>query len=207
MALKTGPPRTPLLRRDNSDALGCRVKKSGFIVALLALWLLATPAAAQQDAGWTGFYGGVQIGRIDADGGNALADVNGDGSMAGVHAGYNRDFGGWVLGAEVDFDQLGTALTRNGASLGELNNVSRLKLRAGYGLGQTFFYATAGPAKADTDLGDDTGEFYGVGIAYEISNQFVMSGEILSHDFGDIGGGAANEVSADTLTVRFSLRF
>ncbi|MFK7868320.1 MAG: outer membrane protein [Roseobacter sp.] len=183
------------------------MKKSRYIVALMALWLLAAPAVAEQDAGWTGFYGGVQTGRIDADGANALADVSADSGMAGVHAGYNRDFGGWVLGAEVDFDAAGTELTRNGASLGELNSVSRLKLRAGYGLGQTLFYATAGPAKADTDLGDDTGEFYGVGIAYEISNQFVMSGEILSHDFGDIGGTSSNEVGADTLTVRFSLRF
>jgi hypothetical protein len=46
-----------------------------------------------------------------------------------------------------------------------------------------------------------------VGLAYEISDRFVVSGEVLSHDFSDIGGVSGNDVNADTISLRFSLRF
>ncbi|MEM6887644.1 MAG: porin family protein [Pseudomonadota bacterium] len=169
--------------------------------------LAAGSLVAQDTSGWTGFYGGVQFGAVDATGQGGLSDAEGDESALGLHAGYNHSLGDWVLGAEIDYDFTNTDLETAGIAVTDLDNVARLKLRAGYALGQALIYATAGPARADTSLGNETGEFYGVGVAYEISNRFVISGEYLTHDFSDIGGGVGNDIDADTITLRFSLRF
>jgi predicted porin len=185
------------------------MKMQLFAIALFSAStaLVAAPAHAQSPRDWSGFYGGFQLGRLDAQGRAALNGIEGDNETYGVHAGYNRDLGDWVLGAEVDYDSGDVRLNRTGARAGEIDSVARLKLRAGYDLGQALVYATGGAARAETSIGNDTSDFYGVGLAYEISNRFVVSGEILSHDFSNIGGISGNDVGAETLSLRFSLRF
>ena len=83
-------------------------------------------------------------------GASALAGLDADTGVVGVHAGYNRDLGDWVVGAEVDYDRVDANLSRGGAGGEELDSIARLKLRAGYDLGPTLLYATAGSARAET---------------------------------------------------------
>ncbi|MEM9636227.1 MAG: outer membrane beta-barrel protein [Pseudomonadota bacterium] len=162
------------------------------------------PAPVYTGGDWTGFYAGAQIGNLDVDGENGLAGVGGDDTTYGLHAGYNYDFGSWVVGGELDYDDASVDLTPGGASV---DSVWRAKLRGGYDFGRTLLYATAGFAELDTSVGNDTGEFYGVGVSYKATEQFIVSGEYLMHDFSSIGDAAGVDADADTFTVRASWQF
>lgn len=139
------------------------------------------------------------MGYADIDGTGA---ADGSGGTYGVHGGYNYDFGQFVLGGEVDYDKLDIDL--GGAATAD--SVARLKLKAGYDLGKTLIYATAGAANVDTSIGSETGEFYGLGVAYKVNDRFTMGGEVLEHSFDDIGG-TGTEADATTFTLRGSYNF
>ena len=160
-----------------------------------------TPAPVETYTGgdWTGFYAGGQLGYADIDGTGA---ADGSGGTYGVHGGYNYDFGQFVLGGEVDYDKLDIDL--GGAATAD--SVARLKLKAGYDLGKTMIYATAGAARADTSLGSENGDFYGLGVAYKVNDQFTMGGEVLEHSFDDIAGSGVG-ADATTFTLRGSYNF
>jgi predicted porin len=148
---------------------------------------------------WTGFYGGLQLGQLDVDGTGA---ADGDDISYGLHAGYDYDFGRFVLGGEVDYDFADVDL--GGAATGD--SVARLKLRAGYDLGRTLVYATAGMARVDTTIGADNGEFAGLGVAYQFNERITVGGEVLTHSFDDIGGSGV-DADATSISIRSSFRF
>ncbi|QBF31640.1 outer membrane protein [Thalassococcus sp. S3] len=159
------------------------------------------PAPVVVDTGgeWTGGYAGLQLGQLDVDGdGNA----DGDDVMYGLHAGYDYDFGRFVLGGEFDYDFADIDL--NGAA--NVDNVMRLKLRAGYDLGRTLLYATAGAARVDTSIGDETGPFGGVGISYAVAPNFTVGGEVLYHEFDELGSSGVG-AEATSVSLRGSFRF
>lgn len=164
-----------------------------------------TPAPAPVAMGpdWSGFYAGGQLGYGDADAGGG---VSGDGALGGVHAGYRMDFGGFVGGIEADYDVSDVDLG-GGVSL---DNVARLKLQAGVAAGPALIYATGGVAQAGINLGAgterDTGWLGGVGVAYPVTSNITVGGEVLRHQFDDFNGSGA-DVSATTATARISFRF
>lgn len=159
------------------------------------------PAPVAVSGEWTGFYTGLQLGYADIDGDGGL---EGDDNTYGFHAGYDYDFGDFVLGGELDYDQADIDLNAGAASI---DSVARLKLKGGYDLGNTLIYATAGVARADTSVGDETGPFAGLGISYKVTDRYTVGAEILEHRFDDVGGIAGNDVDATTITLRGSLRF
>lgn len=160
----------------------------------------AAPAPVLPVGGdWTGGYAGAQLGYGDI---NGSGGADGDDVLYGVHAGYRYDFGTFVLGGEVDYDFADIDL--NGAA--EVDNVARLKLQAGYDFGRTLGYFIAGVAEVDTSIGSESGEFYGIGVAYQINARYSVGAELLEHNFDDIGGTGV-EADATTLTVRGSIRF
>lgn len=162
----------------------------------------ATPAPVAPlpvSGDWTGAYGGLQLGYADVD---ATGDADGDDYLFGLHIGYGYDFGTFVLGAELDYDFADIDL--NGAAT--VDSVARLKLRAGYDFGRTLAYVTAGLAEVDTRLGSESGEFYGIGFAYQINDRYLVGAELLDHSFDDISGSGV-DADATTLTVRGSIRF
>ncbi|MFK7880539.1 outer membrane protein [Roseobacter sp.] len=166
------------------------------------------PAPVYSGGDWTGFYGGAQIGNLDADGSGGLAGVGGDDTSYGVHAGYNYDFGSWVVGGELDYDDASVDLESAGAPIGQsIDSVWRAKLRGGYDFGRTLLYGTAGLADVDTTVGGDTGDFYGIGVSYKATEQFIVSGEYLKHSFSSLGGTPGLDSDADTFTVRASWQF
>lgn len=150
-------------------------------------------------ATWTGAYGGLNLGYGDVDG---TGTADGDDMTYGLHLGYDYDFGQYVLGGELEYDDADIDL--NGAA--NTNSVTRLKLRAGYDLGRTMIYATAGAAHLDTNIGSDTGAFVGAGVAYQVTDRFVLGGEVLEHRFDDIGGSGV-DADATTFNLRGSFRF
>lgn len=148
---------------------------------------------------WTGGYVGLGFGYLDVDGSGT---ANGDDITFGAHAGYDFDFGQFVLGGELEFD--GTDLDLNGA--GTVDSVLRLKIRGGYDLGRTLLYVTAGVADVDTSLGSDTGGFGGVGVSYQVNDRFYVGGELLHHEFNNIGGTGV-DADATSIGVRGGIRF
>lgn len=167
----------------------------------------ASPLAGQQTVGnWTGLYTGLQFGTAEISGTAGNSALDGDDVLYGVHAGYNYDLGKWVLGGELDYDQTDLGLDSGGSTIGDIDSIARLKFRAGYDLGPALIYGTVGAARIDTSVGNDTGEFYGVGVAYQISDRFVVSGEYLNHEFSDLGS-VGTDTDLETFTIRVSLRF
>ncbi|UWR27788.1 porin [Sulfitobacter sp. S223] len=162
---------------------------------------VAEPIYAPVEVGtdWTGAYGGLNLGYADIDGDG---DADGDDATYGVHLGYDYDFGRYVVGGELEYDK--TDIDLGGAA--DVDSVTRLKLRGGYDLGRTLVYATAGAARVDTSLGKDTGEFVGVGVAYQVTDRFTVGGELLEHRFDDIGGSGV-DADATTFNLRGSFRF
>lgn len=159
------------------------------------------PVPMNTGGDWTGAYAGLQFGRIDAEtsGGAAL---EGDDTAYGAHVGYDYDFGRFVAGAELDYDA--TELDLEGAA--SIDSVTRLKLRGGYDLGRTLVYATAGAARADTSLGDADGTFAGLGVGYKMTDNIVLGGEYLRHNFDDIND-TGIDADADTVSLRASFKF
>ena len=164
----------------------------------VALATLAGAGAATA-GDWTGAYGGLQLGYGDVD--TNTAGVGGNGAIYGLTAGYDYDMGDWVLGAALDYDwadiNLGPAT---------LDNVARLKLRAGYDTGPGLVYGVVGAARAQTSIGDDNGWLVGVGYEHMITDTISVGGELLHHRFDGFNG-TALDVEANTLQVRTTFRF
>lgn len=160
-----------------------------------------TPVVSGSD--WTGGYVGGQLGYGDI----SATGLDGDGILGGVHAGYDWDFGNWVVGAGIDHDIADIDLG-NGA--GSLDSVTRLKLRAGADLGQTLLYGTAGAAHARADVGgsnlSDDGWFVGIGADYRLTDSWTVGGEVLTHQFDNFDGSGV-DIDATTATLRASFRF
>ncbi len=171
----------------------------------LAAATLAVPAAAGD---WTGFYGGAQIGY--ATGSVDPGSLGIDGTDYGIHAGYNRDMGEWVLGGE---------LTYSGASYDydfpipvEGTALVTVKLRAGYDLGPGLLYGVAGWSKTWVDspllpnsISDD-GALFGLGYEHRISDQISIGAEYNHNTFTNFND-SPSDVTLDTIQARVSFHF
>jgi opacity protein-like surface antigen len=165
----------------------------------------AAPITYQPDFGWTGPYIGGQLGYGWAD---TNTGVEGSGALGGVHAGYNYDLGGFVAGAEVDYDFADIEL--DGDS-GEIDGVARAKLRAGVPLGRAMPYLTAGGAHATAEIagaGEVSGFGYvlGGGADFALTDQVIVGTEYLYHDISDIDD-TGIDIEAHTLRAKASFKF
>ena len=161
-------------------------------VAAPAPVIPVVPVAPSTD--WTGFYVGGSIGTIDT---SDLADLDGDGF--GLHGGYLADLGDWVVGGELDlsryeFDTAGDPEA----------DVIRLKGRVGYDAGQFLPYLTLGFARLDSDdlgLDNESGVLYGIGADVAVTDNILIGGEYLQHQFDDA------DLDADTFSLRAAYKF
>lgn len=181
----------------------------------------AAPVAASGD--WTGFYVGGQLGfgnlTID-DGDDATDDEDFDGALYGLHAGYMRDFGRVVVGAELDFDGTQIVIDEevegDTVDLASVGSVARAKLRVGYDAGRFLPYLTAGVAQARINAEEEAieplledsydGRFIGIGAAYQLNDRFMVGAEVLRHNFEDTPV-ESFDTDVTTATLRASIRF
>ncbi|APG47074.1 Outer membrane protein (porin) [Phaeobacter porticola] len=165
-----------------------RVMASGLGIALM----FGVPVGAGD---WSGFFLGASMARTSA----SSAD-RGPVSAPGLHLGYDHDFGRIVLGGEVEVDRSG----RLTPDLQE-DQTSRVKLRAGYDLGETLGYVTIGTARNESATDSDNGAVYGVGVSYSLNGALRLSGEYLHQDAND--GAALQAPARDILSIRASFQF
>lgn len=167
--------------------------------ASVAVFTLSASAALAAD--WTGGYVGAQVGYADL----APSDgrVDGDGTTYGINAGYDYDFGEWVLGAEIDYDRLNIN-AGTGTNSVNADHLYRAKLRLGYDFGDAMGYVVAGPARLQTSAGSKTDAFYGLGVSVLMSPQWSITGEYLYQNFNDVGG---VDAKIQSFTLRAAFRF
>lgn len=166
---------------------------------------LASTAMAQQ-GNWDGPYAGVSLGYGDFDAdGTSVGDA--DGAIGGIFLGYNRDMGDYVLGVELSYDFLDADFK---GGTGQIDEMARIKVRAGWDFGQTLLYVTGGPAYADATIGnrsrDEWGWFVGGGVDYQVTEKWLLGGEILYTQIDDLGGPGV-DVDGVTIAVRAGFRF
>jgi len=166
--------------------------------ATLAVALLAPSTLLAQD--WGGFYGGLQIGRGDfgLDG-----TVSSKDNTYGGFAGYNQDYGSYVLGMELDAEK--TKITTIGGI--DLDGQYGAKARAGYKVGDGLVFGTLGYAVAETsNLGSGRGLTYGIGYDRAISEKMVVGLEYQRHDIGNLVG-ATPDAKLNQVSLRAAFRF
>lgn len=165
--------------------------------------VVVTPATIDGD--WNGGYAGIQLGYGKADG--DFAGFEGSGAVGGIHGGYRWDLGRTVLGAELDYN--GSNIDNDQFDV-KLQSLARLKLQAGYDLGNTLIYATAGLAHAKADIGSDsrsdTGWVAGLGVDYALTEQWSVGGEALYQKFSDFDG-SGFDYDGTTVQLKASYRF
>lgn len=156
---------------------------------------------APQSFNWTGAYAGVQLGYGSLDVSGGTADDQ-DGVIGGVHAGYDYDFGTYVLGASGSYNMADTNV--NGAYL------ANIKARAGYKMGMGLLYATGGIGFASAEIGgvdrSDTGWVAGVGYDHMLTENISLGGEILYNQFTDFDG-SGKDISGTMAQAKLAYRF
>ena len=186
-------------------------------------------------ADWTGGYVGAQLGWGWASGDSFLefddlddvydidVDLDGNGLVGGFTAGYRYDFGQWVVGGEVQYDWAGVDFDEfdiNSDEIevdvdleeeaGSLDQIWRLKAIAGFDVGRTLVYGSAGWAHASGEAGgnDQSGEGWvvGAGADYALTESLAVGGEFMYHQFSDYGGVGA-DVNFTTLQAKLTYRF
>lgn len=119
------------------------------------------PAAMAADFDWTGFYAGLSAVNGSFSDGSADFDTSG----FGLQAGYLRDFGKVVLGAELSYSK---------GDYGDLApdsdwDATRVKVIGGYGAGRLMPYAFVGATSYHVNQAtpfSDTMANYGIGARY-----------------------------------------
>ncbi len=171
---------------------------------------------------WSGPYVGGQLGWGWAQAEDGDLEIDGDGVIGGLTAGYRHDFGRFVLGAEAQYDwadiELDDAsidgddvdLDALGLDAPSLDSVARIKAIAGYDAGRTLIYGSAGWARATLSQGDDDasddGWVIGAGVDYLWTDRVTVGAEVMHHQFDDFDDSGV-DVDATTLQAKMTFRF
>lgn len=160
---------------------------------------------------WTGFYAGAQGGYGFGDAEIFGDEVDHDGFVGGVHAGYNHDFGRFVLGGEADLNYANLEVDE-GLDFPEakIDQLHRLKLKAGWDTGRALVYGTAAAAYANLDASDDDlsdwGWGVGAGVDVMVRRNISTGIEYMYHEFDDFDD-TGLDVDIHTVQARVSYHF
>lgn len=175
----------------------------GYVAPVVETPVVTEPVPIEQPVGaWTGFYAGLQYGKGSADLDYAGTSTDSDFDGYGLHAGYQRNFGRFVGGAELDYNAL--SLDDDGGDA----DLVRLRARAGYDMGRFLPYATLGAAhiKGDSDL-SETGLTYGLGADFKVTENFTVGAEYSRNDFTDVSDVDGADLDTDLVQIRASYHF
>lgn len=182
----------------------------GYVAPVAAPAPVVVTAPVMMAPDWSGFYAGLQYGQGSAEvSGFGVTVDAGDFDAYGLHAGYTRDFGQFVLGGELDYNKV------DFDDADEDGDLVRLRARAGYDAGRFLPYATLGVARVSGDIGDDsvseTGVTYGIGADFRVTDSFTLGLEYSRNDFSDVLedelGTSGVDLDTDLVQVRASYRF
>jgi outer membrane immunogenic protein len=158
--------------------------------------MISSLGSAQADD-WTGFYGGLSLGRAtgDIDFGDDGIDIRGySGSETSAFAGYKVQMGSIVYGAELAYSNSG--LVQDGVPSQTFDSFVDLKGSVGFTVGNGLYYGILGYSK-DTNhrvgaLGNSTGNgvIYGIGAQFAVSDRFFVGAEMVRRDIDNDGVGA-----------------
>ncbi|MBT9382748.1 porin family protein [Pseudooceanicola sp. CBS1P-1] len=162
--------------------------------------IITAPAPAPVVMGhdWTGGYAGLNLGY----GKFKHSGDDGDGTIYGAQAGYDYDFGDYILGGEISYNA-GDIDTFDGI---DVDNTAALKVKAGYDMGDTMVYGTAGAERVYSNIGDDTGWVAGVGVEHMITPTISLGAEYLHHQVDDFAGTNA-KLLGDSIAAKVNYRF
>jgi outer membrane immunogenic protein len=170
------------------------------------------PAATVGYYNWTGAYFGIQagysFGNVETSSSPTVGaydlEYDFDHFVGGVTAGYNHQFGNWVVGGEIDASFTDAEESIDPGILGieeyqsDLDWLATARLRLGYAFDNILVYATAGGAAAETEDAIELtaggtlserrsrkGWTAGAGFEWAFSENWTAKGEYLYVDLGD----------------------
>ena len=150
---------------------------------------------------WQGLYVGVNGGGVwgSSNWTGAGATMNVTGGMVGGTAGYNWQFGQWILGLEGDLDwasMTGTAVNPICPATGcstQSGFLGTARGRIGYAFDRVMPYITGGLAVGNIQAGSisttNAGWTVGAGVEFAIAPQFTAKFEYLYVDLGQANCG------------------
>ena len=167
--------------------------------------IVAAPVVIEDTSDWTGFYAGAQYGQGSFELSDSTGSVDEDMDAYGLHGGYLRDFGKFVLGGELDYNKLDIDNVEDKADL------TRLRARAGYDMGRFMPYVTLGVAKLSMDgEGYDISETdvtYGIGGDFKVTDAFTVGAEYSKQDFSDVDDIDGLDLDTDMVQLRAAYHF
>ena len=169
---------------------------------------------------WAGGYVGGQLGYSYGEfdlGSASINDFDDDNVIGGVHAGYLWEVSpGFYLGPEFQYDWADISVTNPNGATASFDEIARLKLIAGYEVGNGLVFGSAGIAYADFEGtpgsifdgfdGDDTNYVLGIGYDHRVGDNWSVGGEYQFHKFNNIGA-QGEDVDVNTVHIRASYRF
>jgi outer membrane immunogenic protein len=163
---------------------------------------------------WEGFYVGGQVGYANGDFELDFDTFDDSSVIGGVHAGYLFSLGnGWYLGPEIQYDFADMTITDpDTGDSASFDEIARLKLIAGYEVGNGLLYGSAGLAYAKMDgIGDffdgSTSDYVlGLGYDWRIGDNWSVGAEYMYHSFDGIGA-SGGDVDVSTIQVKAAYRF
>lgn len=171
-------------------------------VAALALAAAAAPAMAQEIAqrplsfaqsgtDWSGAYAGLSLGGDHLE----LSPNERDGTVVGLHGGYDVDFGAYVLGGEVEY--MRSDIWSNRAA-----DTIRMKGRAGYDMGPALVYGVLGGTVLNSQLGYNVG----LGAEYMLTQGVSLGAEYVYESISDYDD-TNRDLDHSSLAARLNYRF
>ncbi|MBP1807703.1 outer membrane protein [Rubellimicrobium aerolatum] len=178
--------------------------------------VVAVAPTPSPSSNWSGAFLGGQLayGQLGLETGDDEQDF--DGAIGGLHAGYQRDFGRVVAGAELAYDWANLSAEDESAPAlaggAELDAVARAGVKVGYDAGRVLPYLAGGYANAsfsgDVAGSDDDqvdGYYVGAGVDYALTDRVSVGAQVLRHEF-DIDAGDL-DTGLTTVGVTASYRF
>lgn len=194
----------------------------GFLAGAALLGLLNFPALAADPTvipaetvepsafSWGGAYLGASFGYSwlkDVDNGfNPPLHDEGDDWVFGGHAGYLVEFGGIVVGAEVEATRLD--IQYENFDFITVDDSFALKGRLGYAIDRFLVSGHAGGVYATTNFMDlkDWGWTAGAGLDYAFTDNITVGAQYSHFGFDDFDG-TLIDAKVDTVTARFGYKF
>lgn len=159
------------------------------------------PVVVPANANWDGFFAGLQLGYGKPD-----ELLTTDGAFGGVNAGYIRDYGNFVLGGELAYN----AANMDQGDAGKVKDFTDLKLIAGVPYGRWLPYGTLGASYVKADIDgegkSDTLPVVGIGVKYQVSDQWSVGSE-LAYRKGNGFDGTGEDLNMTTLGANVAFRF